>query len=260
MDRWTGGAVLALGAVAVALVVAFLVRQARVANPLMPLRLFRSATVSGANLIQALLVAAMFGMFFLSALYLQQILGYDALSVGVAFLPTTIAMGAMSLRFAGPIGQRLGLRATLVASLALIGVGLLLLARTPVAGHYLTDVLPAMVSMGLGAGLSFPALMTIAMSGATPSDSGLASGLVNTSAQVGGALGLAVLATLAASRTDGLLAAGESQAAAVNSGYHLAYLAGAGLVAIAVAVVLWITRGDRPAKPAEPAPACAQAG
>jgi predicted MFS family arabinose efflux permease len=203
----------------------------------MPLRLFRSRNVAGANLIQALLVVGMFGVFFLGALYLQRILGYDALEVGLAFLPSTIVMGTMSLRFAGRLNVRYGPRATLVASLALIGVALVLFARTPVDGHYLTDVLPAMVLIGAGAGLGFPSLMTLAMSGATPSDSGLASGLVNTSVQVGGAIGLAVLATLATQHTNTLLADGEQAVVALNSGFHLAYLIGAALAVVVFSVL-----------------------
>jgi EmrB/QacA subfamily drug resistance transporter len=242
IEQWSTAVVVTTGAVSVALIVAFLVRQTRIANPLMPLRLFRSGQVSGANVIQALLVAGMFGMFFLGALYLQQILGYDALGVGVAFLPTTIVMGAMSLKFSGPIALRFGLRNTLVTSLALIGLGMLLFARTPVQGSFLLDVLPPTILVGLGTGLGFPALMTLAMSGATPSDAGLASGLVNTSAQVGGAIGLAALATVAAAHTQGRLSAGESAPAALNAGYHVAYLIGAALVAVAIAITFAVLR------------------
>jgi len=180
----------------------------------------------------------MFGMFFLGALYLQRILGYDALEVGLAFLPATIVMGTMSLRYSEPLTMRFGPRQTLIASLVSIGAGLLLFAQTPVDGTYATDIMPAMALIGLGAGLGFPSLMTLAMSGATPSDSGLASGLVNTSVQVGGAIGLAVLATLATERTDGLRSGGEAAAAALNGGYHLAYLIGAALVAGAIVVAL----------------------
>ena len=239
---WTSTQTLALGGVSLALLAAFVARQARVPNPLMPLRLFRSRAVSGANLVQALLVVGMFGMFFLGALYMQQILGYGALDVGLAFLPSTIVMGTLSMGFSGRLIMRFGPVATLVPSLLAIGAGLLLFARTPVDGSYVADILPAMVLTGFGAGLGFPALMGLAMSGATPSDSGLASGLVNTSAQVGGAVGLAVLATLATERTEGLLAAGEPLATAVNSGYHLAYLVGAGLVVAALAIAVGALR------------------
>jgi EmrB/QacA subfamily drug resistance transporter len=243
---WGSTQTLGLGAVSIALLVAFVVRQARIANPLMPLRLFHSRNVSGANVVMALLVVGMFGMFFLGALYLQRILGYDALQVGLAFLPATIVMGAMSLRFSGPLAMRYGPRTTLLASLVSIGLGLVLFARTPVDGTYVTDIMPPMILIGLGAGLGFPSLMGLSMSGATPSDAGLASGLVNTSVQVGGAIGLAVLATLATERTNGLLGDGESAASALNSGFHLAYLIGAALVAVAVAVALSVVRSPAP--------------
>jgi EmrB/QacA subfamily drug resistance transporter len=239
---WGSTTTLGLGALAVLLLAAFLVRQSRIENPLMPLRLFRSANVSGANLIQALLVVGMFGMFFLGALYMQRILGYDALEVGLAFLPSTIVMGTISFRYSARANMRFGPRATLLPSMLAIGGGMLLFARTPVDGTFAVDILPAMVLFGAGAGFGFPALMTLAMSGATPSDSGLASGLVNTSVQVGGAIGLAVLATLATERTAGLRADGESAAAALNSGFHLAYLIGAGLVGVAFVVALLVLR------------------
>src|SRR5215203_3116191 len=252
---WGSTQTLALGAVSIGLLAAFVVRQARVANPLMPLRLFRSRNVAGANLIQALLVVGMFGMFFLGALYMQQILGYDALQVGFAYLPMTAVMGAMSFRFAGQLILRFGPIATLVPAMASIVAGLLLLARTPVEATYAIDLLPAMILIGFGSGLGFPSLMTLAMSGATASDSGLASGLVNTSVQVGGAIGLAVLATFATERTDGLLADGETAASALNSGYHLAYLIGAGLAIVAVATAVSVLRaGEAVGEPAlEPA-------
>ncbi|MGN6870438.1 MAG: MFS transporter [Solirubrobacteraceae bacterium] len=242
---WGSTTTLALGGLAVALLAAFIARQDRVANPLIPLRLFRSRQVSGANGIQALLVVGMFGMFFLGALYLQQILGYDALEVGLAFLPATIVMGAISLRFSGPLTMRFGPVATLLPGLVAIGAALLLYARTPDHASYVVDIMPAMALLGLGAGLAFPALTIVAMSGATPSDSGLASGLVNTSVNVGGALGLAVLATSATERTHGLLAGGASAASALNSGYHLAYLISAALVGVAVVVALTVLRPRR---------------
>jgi EmrB/QacA subfamily drug resistance transporter len=249
-EGWGSTQTLALGAVSIGLLAAFLERQARVPNPLMPPRLFRSPKVAGANLVQALLVVGMFGMFFLGALYMQRILGYDALRVGLAYLPMTVVMGAVSFRVAGPLTLRFGPQATLIPAMAFIAVALLLLARTPVDATYAIDLMPAMILIGLGAGLGFPSLMTLAMSGATASDSGLASGLVNTSVQVGGAVGLAVLATFATERTDGLLADGESAVSALNSGYHLAYLIGAGLVLVAIAVAAGVLRS----RPSEAAP------
>src|SRR5919198_3789711 len=186
---WGSLHTLGLGAVSLALLSAFVARQARIPHPLMPLRLFRSRNVAGANAVQALFVAGMFGMFFLGALYLQRVLGYDALEVGLAFLPVALAIGILSLGFSARLITRFGARATLIPGLVLIIAALALLTRAPVDGHYPVDLLPAMIFAGIGAGLTFPSLMTLAMSGATRSDSGLASGLVNTSLQVGGALG-----------------------------------------------------------------------
>jgi EmrB/QacA subfamily drug resistance transporter len=239
---WGSAQTLGLGAVAVALIAAFVVRQGRIATPLMPLRLFRSRNVSGANLVLGLTVVGMFGMFFLGALYLQLVLGYDPLEVGLAFLPATLIMGTLSLGFTDKVNMRFGPRKVLIPTLVFLVAGLLLFARAPVDGDYFRDVFPVMILLGLGAGLSFPALMMLAMSGATPRDAGLASGLINTTAQVGGAVGLAVLATLATSRTDGLLADGESAASALTSGYHLALLIGAACVAAAIAVGLTVLR------------------
>jgi EmrB/QacA subfamily drug resistance transporter len=244
---WTAPRTLLLGAVSVALVTAFLVRQARIANPLMPLRLFRSRLVAGANVVQTLLVVGMFGMFFLGALYLQQILQYSALEVGLAFLPATVVMGAMSLRVSGPLTIKYGPLKVLVPALVFIGLGLVLFARTPVDGTFVADVLPAMVLIGAGAGLGFPSLVTLAMSGATPSDAGLASGVVNTSTQVGGAIGLAVLATIAAERTASQVLSGHTPAEALNSGFHVAYLVGAVLVVAAIGIALAVLRPEKAA-------------
>jgi EmrB/QacA subfamily drug resistance transporter len=239
---WTSGEVLGLGALSLALLTAFVLRQARIANPLMPLRLFRSRNVSGANLVLILLVVGMFGMFFLGALYLQQILGYDPLEVGLAFLPGTIVMGVMSLYVSGPAVMRFGAKPVVAVCLASMGGAMLLFARTPVDGHYVVDLLPIMLLFGFGAGLAFPALMQLAMSGADPSDMGLASGLANMSPQIGGAVGLAVLATIASNRTDTLLANGDSAMAALNGGFHAAYLVGAGLVVVAIVVALTVLK------------------
>ena len=245
---WGSSQTLILGAVSLALIAVFLVRQSKILHPLMPLRLFRSRNVSGANLVQMFLVVGMFGMFFLGALYLQQILGYTPLEVGLAFLPAPVIMGVMSLRLSHPLVMRFGARSVLIASLVFILAGLLLFTQTPVDGSYVAHVMPPMLLLGVGAGAGFPALMTLAMSGATPSDAGLASGVVNTSAQIGGAVGLAVLATLANERTQGLLADGESQAAALNSGFHLAYLVGAGVAAVALVLAATVLE---PAPPME---------
>ena len=245
---WGSTQTLGLGAVSIALLAAFVARQARIANPLMPLRLFHSRNVAGANVVIALLVVGMFGMFFLGALYLQRILGYSPLEVGLAFLPSTVVMGTMSLKLSGPLAMRYGPKAILLVSLVSIGIGLLLFALTPLDATYVTQVMPATIFIGIGAGLGFPSLMGLAMSGATPSDSGLASGLINTSVQVGGAIGLAVLATLASERTATLRAGGDSVDAALNGGFHLAYLIGAALVAVAIVVALSVLRSGSPAE------------
>ena len=246
---WGSAHTLGLGGLSAVLLVAFVVRQARIANPLMPLRLFRSRNVAGANAVMALLVVGFFASFFLGALYLQGILGYSPLEVGLAFLPSCLVMGGLSLGYAERLIMGFGARSVLIAGLVLGGAGLLLYARTPVDGSWVVDILPVMLLMGAGAGMAFPALMTLAMSGATPADAGLASGFVNTTVQVAGAIGLAVLATLATERTDALRADGEPLAAALNSGYHLAYVVGTVLVAIAVVVAVVVVRS--PAAPAE---------
>jgi len=243
---WGDGRTLALGAVSVALLVAFLVRESRAAHPLVPLRIFRSRPVVAANGIQILSVAGMFGMFFLGALYLRRVLGYDALEIGLSFLPVTVAMGTLSIRYSERIVTRFGARTALLAGMPLIMVALALLAHAGVHGSYLRDVFPSMALLGIGAGVAFPALMNVAMSGATQEDAGLASGLVNTTAQVGGALGLAVLATLSESRTRALSHGGHETAAALTGGYHLAFWIAAGLVACALAVAVFaLPAGER---------------
>ncbi len=256
---WTASETLLLGAGSLALLAAFVAREATARQPLVPLRIFRSRSLTGANLIQIFSIAGMFGVFFLGALYLRLVLGYDALQIGLAFLPTTIAMGTMSIRFSEPIISRFGARATLPPGLGLAAAGLALFAGAGVHADYLTEVMPALILIGIGMGGCFPALMTIAMAGSTPEDAGLASGLVNTSAQVGGALGLAVLATLAASHSKHLLAAGDSSAAALTGGYHLAFWVAVGLVlggiALALAVVPKLTAVATHGAPMAPAEA-----
>ena len=237
-EGWGSLATLACSAGSFLLLVAFIVRESTVANPLVPLRIFRSRNVSGANAIQALTVAGMFGLFFLGVLYLQEVLGYDALDTGFAFLPTTLVMGTLSVKFSEPLIMRFGARSCLIVGLILIAAGLALFARVPVDGNYFTDVLPSTLLLGSGVGVSFPSLMTLAMSGATKADAGLASGLVNTTAQVGAAIGLAVLATIAASKTDELLAAGHSRPDALVGGYEVAFWIAAGLVVLALALAV----------------------
>src|SRR5687767_5468438 len=241
---WGSLRTLGFGGIAIGLLAAFVARQARTANPLVPLRMFRSRNVSGANIVQMLMVAGLFGMFFLGVLYLQGILGYDAIETGLAFLPVSVLIGVLSLGFSPRLNERFGARATLLAGLVLLVAALGLFARAPLDAGYVVDPLPTMVLFGIGAGLSFPALMTLAMSGATPEESGLASGLVNTSLQVGGAVGLAVLATLAGTRTENLLADGEPAAEALTGGYRFAFVVAAGIVAVAVVLASTVLRSE----------------
>jgi len=225
---------------------AFIARQRTARHPLMPLRIFASRNVTGANLVQVLGTAGMFGMFFLGSLYLRQIQGYDPLQIGLAFLPVAVVMGTLSVRYTDRLVMRFGARRLLFPGLGLIAAGLALFALAPAArGGYLIHVLPVTLLIGAGAGLCFPALMTLAMSSATPQDAGLASGLASTTAQIGGALGLAVLATVSASRTNALIAQHRPTAAALTEGYRLAFWIAFGLVVAAVAVAATLLRPQR---------------
>jgi EmrB/QacA subfamily drug resistance transporter len=250
---WGSARTLGLGAVAIALLAAFVVREATAARPPVPLRIFRSRNVTTANLVLGLMVAGLLGMFFLGALFLQRVLGYGALDVGLAFLPVALAIGTLSLGVSARLIVRFGARATLLPGLALAAAGLAVFQRAPVDATYLRDLLPAMLLIGLGAGLAFPALTSLAMSGATPSEAGLASGLFNTTQQVGAALGLAVLATLSATRTADLRASGDGTDAALTGGYHLAFAIAALLVVAALALALALLRAEpeRAEAPAE---------
>ena len=245
---WGSAHTLGFGGAAVALMAGFLVRQSTARNPLIPLRVFRDRDVSGANVIQMALVAGLFGMFFLGALYLQQVLGYDPIKVGLAFLPVALGIAVMSLGVSARLIERIGARATLVPGMALAAVGLVLFRLPGTHAAYFFDLFPAMAALGIGAGLAFPSLLTLAMSSATPEDSGLVSGLVNTSQQVGGALGLSVLATLSASHTAALRGAGDPVAGALTGGYHLAFEIGAIAVAVGLALAVALSRSPRAAR------------
>ncbi|MFL5845865.1 MAG: MFS transporter [Solirubrobacteraceae bacterium] len=260
MDGWGAGRTLAFLAGSIALLIAFLVREATARTPLIPLKVFRSRNVAGANVIQLVSVPAMFGMFFLGALYCERVLDYSPLEIGLAFLPGSVIMGVLSLRYTERLSHRFGARQVTIAGFVLVLGAVLLFSRAPVDGDYPVDLLPLMILFGVGAGLAFPALVGIAMSGVEMQDAGVVSGLVNTTAQVGGALGLAVLATVAASRTSSLEDAGRSAADALNGGYHVAFLIGAGLLVVALAVATFVLHrppavAQAPAAPGEPAPA-----
>jgi EmrB/QacA subfamily drug resistance transporter len=243
---------LGLGAVAVALLAGFVVRQRTASKPLLPLRVFKSRNVTGANLVQISMIAGMFGLFFLGTLYMQLVLSYTPLQIGLAFMPVAVAIGAFSVSLSARLNTRFGERNMLILGLALMLVGMVVFTQVPVDGSYLTDILPAVAPIGIGMGLSFPALMTLAMSGASHDEAGLASGLVNTTAQVGGALGLAVLATTSTSYTTSLLASGVGRLEALTSGFHLAFWISSGLVAVALALAVFVLRQVTVERDAQP--------
>jgi MFS family permease len=230
---WLSARTLGMLAVAAVLFVLFLAIEARVRAPLVPLALFRLRNLAIANVVGVLWAGAMFAWFFLSALYLQLVLGYGPMEVGLAFLPGNLVMAACSLGLSARIVMRFGIRRPLAGGLLVAAIGLALFARAPADGQFLTDVLPGMVLLGLGAGIAFNPVLLAAMNDVEPRDSGLASGVVNTAFMMGGALGLAVLASLAAARTGAALDAGAVQAVALNTGYRAAFLAGTGFAVLA---------------------------
>lgn len=253
---WTSAQSLGLLGAAALLMALFLAIEARVAEPLMPLALFRLRNVATANVVGVLWAAGMFAWFFVSALYMQLVLGYDAMQVGLAFLPANLIMAAFSLGLSAKLVMRFGIRGPLATGLLMAALGLALFARAPVDGHFAADVLPGMLLLGLGAGIAFNPMLLAAMSDVEPSQSGLASGVVNTAFMMGGALGLAVLASLAAARTAALAGAGAAPVAALAGGYRVTFLAGAVIAAVAAALAAALVRsrnrelgghGDAPA-------------
>jgi len=233
---------LGLGAMAIALLVGFVVRQAMARNPILPLRIFASRKISAANVVQALMSSAFLGFFFVASLDLQRVLGYGPMAIGLAFLPVAVVMGLFSIRFSAELINRFGPFAVLVAGQVVIVAALAVLGFGPTYANYAIHLIVPLALLGLGGGLSFPSMTIIAMSDAQPSDAGLASGLLNTTGQVGGALGLAVLATLAGARTLSLLHDGAGTAAALAGGYHLAWLVGAGTVIVTLALTTSLLR------------------
>ncbi|GAA0395090.1 MFS transporter [Acrocarpospora corrugata] len=242
---WLAAHTLGLGAISLALLAAFFVRQATARTPLMPLRIFRSRNVWGANLVQVLTLSAMFAFQIIVALYMQKVLGYGALDTGLAMLPAALAIGGVSLFVSARLNTRFGERAVLLAGLVLLLGAMGWLTRVPVNANYVTDLLPVMLLIA-GGGLVLPALTALGMSGAKADDAGLASGLFNTTQQIGMATGVAVLSTLAASRTEELLTAGNTEALALTGGYHLAFGTAAALLATAIAVTFTVLRQHQP--------------
>jgi len=247
---WGSPQTLGFGALALAMISAFLAYEARVENPIMPLRVFRLRSLTGANLVRGLLVIGMFSSFFLGALYLEHVLGYSSIGTGLAFMPMTLSIGALSVAVTPRLLTRFGPKRTLLPGLAMALAGLLLFARVPVDGSYWTDLFPAFLLLGLGAGTSFMPLITLAMSEVPKADAGLGSGLINAAQQMSAAIGVAALGTVAASRTSDLLAAGHSQPSALTDGFHLSFAIAAGCVAVGIVLALAILRS--PAPQAEP--------
>ena len=234
---------LGLGVVSLGLLAAFVVRQAFARDPILPLRLFASRKVSVANIVQALMSCAFLGFFFMASLDLQRVLGYGPLEIGLAFLPVAVVMGLFSVRFSAVLINRFGPLAVLVSGQVVIAVALAWLGFGPANADYAVNLMVPLALLGLGGGLSFPSLTIIAMSDATPSDAGLASGLLNTTGQVGGALGLAILATLAGARSLSLVHGGVGGAAALAGGYHLAWLVSAAMILVTLSLTLSALRG-----------------
>ncbi|MEV5497481.1 MFS transporter [Nonomuraea fuscirosea] len=239
---WLAAHTLGLGALALALIAGFMVRQATARTPLMPLRILRSRNVVGANVAQMLSLSGMFAFQVLFVLFIQQVLGYGALESGLALLPAAVGIGSISLFASARLSARFGVKVVLLGGLAMLTAAMLLLTRIPTDAGYLTHLLPVMLLIW-GGGLVLPALATLGMSGARESDAGLTSGLFNTTQQVGMAIGVAVLSTMAAGRTEGLLAAGQDRAAALTGGYQLAFGISAGLLLTAFVVAAVVLRG-----------------
>src|SRR5436190_21755491 len=251
-EGWTSTQTVGLLGAAAALFALFLATESRVRAPLMPLGLFRIRNVATANTVGVLWAAAMFAWFFISALYLQLVLGYSPLQVGLAFLPANLIMGAFSIGLSAKIVMRFGFRTPLAAGLLLAAAGLALFTRAPVDGNFLVDVLPSMILLGFGAGIAFNPVLLAAMSDVAPEESGLASGIVNTSFMMGGALGLAVLASVAASRSHSLRLGGAAELSALTGGYHLAFLVGAAFAAAAAGIGGALLREAEPMAAHEP--------
>ena len=245
---WASAQTVVLLAVAASLMGLFVAVEARTRVPLVPLDIFRSRNLTVSNVVMVLTVAGVFGWFFFGALYLQRVLGYGSLQTGLAFLPATLVLGALSYSAAAKVVNRFGVKPMLVVGMSLMALSLALFARAPVGGSFVLDVLPGMLLLGFGASFAFLTVILASVSGVPERDAGLASGLVNTAQQLGGALGLAVLASVAASRTEGLGGTGSESVAALNGGYHAAFLLSAIFVALAAVLAAALLRLDRDGK------------
>ncbi|WP_374679532.1 DHA2 family efflux MFS transporter permease subunit [Hydrocarboniphaga effusa] len=233
---WASTQTITLLAIAAALLLAFFVVEARVRDPLMPLHLLRLRNLATANIVGILWSAGMFAWFVITALYLQRVLGYSPLQVGLSFMPADFFMAVFSLGLSAKLVIRFGIRTPLWVGLAIAGVGLLLISQAPLSGSYVAHILPGMLLLGIGGGMAFNPLLLAAMSDVDESQSGLASGIANTAFMMGGALGLAVLASLADAATRELLASGSDERDALKSGYQLAFEIGAAMTLLGAAI------------------------
>ncbi|MFE6717969.1 MFS transporter [Streptomyces albidoflavus] len=233
---WGAARTLLLGALALLLLTGFVVRQATAAQPLLPLGLFRSRSLAAANIVQFLLIAGMFGLLFFGTLYLQRVLAYSPLEAGLGYVPIAVTIAVVSLGLSARLNTRYGRRAVLLLGLALVVAAFVMLSFARADGVYLVDFLPAGLVMGVGFGLAAPAVTGLGMTAVSPAESGIASGLFNTTQQIGGAIGLTVLSALVSTRTDSLVASGQSEVSSLAGGYQLAFLAAAGFALAALLV------------------------
>jgi EmrB/QacA subfamily drug resistance transporter len=248
---WGSPRTLGFGALALAMIGAFGLYESRIENPIVPLRVLRSRSLTGANIVRGLLVVGMFSSFFLGALYLEHVLDYSAIDTGLAFMPMTLSIGALSVAVTPRLLTRFGPKRTLIPGLAMALAGLIIFARAPVDATYWPDLFPAFLLLGLGAGTSFMPLITLAMSEVPKADAGLGSGLINVAQQMAAAVGVAALGTIAASHTSDLIAAGHSEASALTSGFHLSFTIASGCVALGIVFALAILRSPAPSREAE---------
>jgi EmrB/QacA subfamily drug resistance transporter len=248
---WGSAHTLGFGAASLALLAAFLAVQARLENPIMPLRILRMRSLIGSSVVRGLLVVGMFSTFFLGALELEHVHGFDAMQTGLAFMPMTIVVGALSLGLTARLVAAVGAYRVLMAGLAAATAALAILATTGASTAYAPVIAGAYALLGLGMGLAMMPLLTIAVQDVSNSDAGLASGIVNVSMQVSGALGVAALGTIATEHTHALAAAGHHTVEALAGGYRLSYAVAAGAIALGAVVAVGVLRPSRQAEPAE---------
>ena len=242
-EGWTSARTLGVFGIAAVVFAMFLRIESKSRQPLVPLSLFRLRNLSLASVSAMLWSAAMFAWFFLSALYMQRVLGFTPMQIGIAFVPANLVMAAFSLSLSARLVMRFGVRRPLGVGLVLAAMGLALFARAPVSGTLIRDVLPGMLLLGVGGGIAFNPMLMAAMSEVAHTESGLASGIVNTAFLLGGALGLAVLASVAAARSGGLLANGASHLQALAGGYQAAFATGAAFALVAALFgSVWLRR------------------